>query len=149
MIVASSHPRGLVPHLSTDPQRRARWTLLALAPLLVASLACGASGDVEPPAPAPVVTPEPAPAPEPEAEPVAETGDFPGCPGSAECMNGCRTRCETEHGSMFDLAALRDCNQRGGTVQECTRAGTNEPARLCFLTCRGLDPANFPAGGSP
>lgn len=135
-----------MPPLSTDPRRRAKWALLALAPLLVASLACGSSGDIEPPAPPPpVVAPEPAPPPEPEAE----TGAFPGCPGSAECMNGCRTRCETEHGSMFDLAALRDCNQRGGTVQECTRAGTNEPARLCFLTCRGLDPANFPAGGSP
>lgn len=127
---------------------RAPWTLFALAPLLLVP-ACGADEPAsEEPASEEPAPPEPVVA-EPSAEPEAAAGEFPGCPASSECLQGCRTRCETEHGPMLDLAALRACAERGDGAQ-CTTEATNDPARRCFLTCRGLDPASFPlvGGGS-
>ena len=129
--------------------RRSALAWFALTPVLVFSLACGSSGSddtvaVSEPAVVAPATPTPATT-APAAEPApAAGGEFEGCPGSVECMNGCRTRCETEHGPMMDLTAMRACASRGGDPGTCVGEASNENTRQCFLTCRGLDPADYP-----
>ena len=62
--------------------------------------------------------------------------EFEGCPGSTECLNGCKTKCEKEHGALVDWDEVKDCIKAGKKPEECS--GTNPPAVRCFRTCRGL-----------
>lgn len=66
-------------------------------------------------------------------------GEFSGCPGSAECMNGCKTKCEDAHGPMMDLAKMRECAS-GGDADKCVEQASNKKSVNCFRTCRGLPP---------
>ena len=59
------------------------------------------------------------------------------CPNGAGCLNRCRSSCETKHGKMIDLDKLKSCTKSGGGA-ECVTQATNESARKCFLSCRGL-----------
>lgn len=75
---------------------------------------------------------------EPPAAPAAPAGGGPaGCPDSTECMQTCQSQCESQHGPMMDLAALRACIAERG-ADNCNGAGQNLPATNCFRTCRGL-----------
>lgn len=76
----------------------------------------------------------------PDSTSSSESSSSGDCPNGAGCLNRCRQECETKHGKMLDLDKMRECSQSGGGA-ECVGKATNEPARKCFLECRGL-PAN-------
>ena len=97
-----------------------------------------------PAANAPAASPEEGPSAPPGANPQQPAAEFEGCPTSTECMNGCRARCEAEHGPMLDREGMAACAQAGNDPATCVRQATNEPNRQCFLTCRGLSPEDFP-----
>jgi hypothetical protein len=58
--------------------------------------------------------------------------------GSGDLLNRCKTECESKHGPLVDIAALRACAQGGGKAPECVAKATNQAGRACFMKCRGL-----------
>ncbi len=112
--------------------RRASITLLCLAPLLVFSIACGASGsdDESPPAPAVEVAPPP---PAPPAPPA------PAAP-AANTLSVCMERCQAEHGPLMDRARMASCARAGNPAATCVSQAINRDTNRCQRTCRGLTP---------
>jgi hypothetical protein len=70
-----------------------------------------------------------------------EVGEFPGCPNSVACMNGCRDRCTAEAGPPLDSARLRACQGLQGDRQtECGESARNPAFYACYDRCSGRAP---------
>ena len=60
------------------------------------------------------------------------------CPDGAACLNRCRDECEGKHGKMIDAAKMAACAKSGKSDDICVNEGTNQAAKTCFLSCRGM-----------